>query len=124
MKFCYYFFDIYYNFRALVRTQHYDVIKYCRCNLDGEYISSKVCDLLALDGTINETYCTNIIEQNDVERKNGHIVETAHSFLLPFLVLSEFWRESFLITINLINKIPLSISLSLSLLEKLYRHNL
>ena len=77
------FFDIYTNFRALVKTQHSAVIKCFRCDLGGEYISNKFCDLLALDGTIHQTSCKDTPEQNGVaERKYRHIVETAHSLLL------------------------------------------
>ena len=71
------FFDIYAAFRALIKTQHSVVIKCFRCDLGGEYTSNKFCQLLALDGTIHQTSCTDTPEQNGVaERKHRHIVET------------------------------------------------
>jgi hypothetical protein len=78
------FFEIYAAFRALVKTQHSNVIKCFRCDLDGNCTSNKFCQLLDLDETIHQTLCTDILEQNGVaERKHRHIVETARSLLLP-----------------------------------------
>jgi len=51
------FFVIYTAFRALVKTQHYVVIKCFRCDLGGEYISNKLCEFFAFDGTIHQTSC-------------------------------------------------------------------
>jgi hypothetical protein len=53
MKYHFEFFKIYTAFQALVKTQHSAVIKCFRCDLGGEYISNKFCQLLALDGTIH-----------------------------------------------------------------------
>ena len=75
------FFEIYAAFRALIKTQHSAVIKCFRCDLGGEY-TNKFCQMLALDGTIHQTSCTDTPEQNGVaERKHRHIVETARSLL-------------------------------------------
>jgi hypothetical protein len=53
--------------------------------------------LLALDGTIHQTSCTDTPEQNGVaERKHRHIVETARSLLLSAFVPSELWGEAVL----------------------------
>ena len=94
MKHCSEFFEIYEAFRALIKTQHFDVIKCFRCDLGGEYTSNKFYQLLALDGTIHQTSCTDTLEQNGVaERKHKHIVETAHSLL--FLVI--FRKKLFLL---------------------------
>jgi hypothetical protein len=115
------FFEIYTAFRALIKTQHSIVIKCFRCDLGGEYTSNKFCQLLALDGTIHQTSCTDTPEQNDVaERKHRHIVETDRSLLLSAFVPSEFWGEAVLTAVSLINMISSSHSLGLSLFEKLY----
>jgi hypothetical protein len=113
------FFEIYAVFRALIKTQHSTVIKCFRCDLGGEYISNKFYQLLTLDGTIHQTSCTDILEQNGVaERKHGHIIETVCSLLLFAFVPSEFWREVILTAVSLINTIPSSHSSSLSPFEK------
>jgi hypothetical protein len=117
------FYEIYTAFRALLKTQHFALIKCFRCDLGGEYTSNKFCQLLALDGTIHQTSYTDTPEQNDVaERKHRHIVETAHSLLLSASVPSEFWGEVVLTAVSLINTITSSHSLGLSPFEKLYGH--
>jgi hypothetical protein len=61
------------------------------CDLGGEYTSNKFCQLLALDGTIHQTSCTDTPEHNGVTKKKyRHIVETARSLLLSASIPSEF----------------------------------
>ena len=56
-----------------------------------EYTSNKFYELFALDETIHQTSYVDILEQNDiVERKHRHIVETACSLLLSAFVLNVF----------------------------------
>jgi hypothetical protein len=43
MKHRFEFFEIYTAFRALVKTQHYVVIKCFKCDLGGKYTSNKFC---------------------------------------------------------------------------------
>ena len=54
--------------------------------MGGEYTSNKFLELLALDGTMQQTSCMDTPEQNGVvERKHRHIVETAQSLLIVYL---------------------------------------
>jgi hypothetical protein len=79
--------------------------------------------LLALDGTIHQTSCTDTLEKNGVaKRKHKHIVKTACSLLLSASVPSEFLGEDVLTTVSLINTISSSHCSSLSPFEKLYGH--
>jgi hypothetical protein len=79
--------------------------------------------LLAINGTIHQTSCTDTHEQNRVaERKHRHIIETAHSFILFAYVPSEFWGKVVLTTVNLINTILFSHNSSLTPFEKLYKY--
>jgi hypothetical protein len=115
------FFEIYAFFRALKKTQHSAMIKCFRCDLGEEYTSNKFCQMLALDGTIHQTSCTDTPKQNGLaERKHRHIVETVCSLLLSAFVPSEFWGEVVLTVVSLINIIPSSHSSGLSHFEKLY----
>ena len=85
------FFEIYTAFQTLIKTQHFVVIKCLRCDFGGEYTSNKFYELLALDGTIHQTSCTDIPEQNRVaERKHRQIIETTRSLLLSTSISSEF----------------------------------
>ena len=86
------FFEIYKAFRTLVKTQHSVVTKCFMCDLGGEYTSNKFLELLALDGTRQQTSCTNTSKQNGVaKRKHRHIVETARYLLLSAYIPIEFW---------------------------------
>jgi len=116
------FYEIYTAFRALVKTQHFVVIKCFRCDLGREYTSNKFCQLIALDdGIIHQTSCIDTPEQNGVaEKKHRHIVKTARSFLLSAFIPSEFWGEVVLTTVSLINTIPSSHNSGFSPFEKLY----
>ena len=79
------------SFRTLVKIQHSIVIKCFKCDLGGEYTSDKFLKLLALDGTIQQTSCTDTLEKNGVAtRKHRHIVEIAQSLLYLTSVYSEF----------------------------------
>ena len=62
MKHCSEFFEIYKAFRALVKTQHSAVIKCFRCDLDMECTSIKFLELLALEGTMQQTSCIDTLE--------------------------------------------------------------
>ncbi|CAJ2637857.1 unnamed protein product [Trifolium pratense] len=115
------FFSIYHMFRAMVKTQHNATIKCFRSDLGGEYTSNKFSELLAYDGTIHQTSCTDTPQQNGIaERKHRHIVETARSLLLSASVPREFWGEAILTAVHAINRIPSSVTSGLSPFEKLY----
>ena len=58
MKQMYDFFTIYSEFRVLVNTQHFAVIKCFRCDLGGEFNSNDFKKLLASEGTIHQSSCT------------------------------------------------------------------
>nr|GEU47522.1 hypothetical protein [Tanacetum cinerariifolium] len=93
------FFTVFKEFRAFVKTQHPAVIKCFCCDLGGEYTSNDFVSLLKSDGTTYQTSCTNTPQQNGVaERKHRHRVETARYFLLSVEVPSVFWGGSILTT--------------------------
>ena len=115
------FLLVYSNFRALIKTQHSAVIKCFRCDLGGEYTSNDFTQLLASDGTIHQSSCTDTPQQNGVaERKHRHLVETARSLLLSSGVPSIFWGEALLTATYVINRIPTAHNSGLSPFEKLY----
>ncbi|XP_073136981.1 uncharacterized protein [Henckelia pumila] len=118
------FLTIFRNFKALVKTQHSSVIKFFRCNLGGEYTYNNFSQLLASDGTIHQTSCTDTPQQNGVvERKHRHLVEIARSFMLSAEVPSVYWGEAVLTASHVINRIPISHNSGLSPFEKLYGHS-
>jgi hypothetical protein len=89
--------------------------------LSREYTSNNFFQLLALDGTIHQTPCTDTPEQNGVaERKHRHIIETARSILLSASVPSDFWGEVVFSAVSLINTIPSSHNSGLYPFKKFY----
>jgi len=89
--------------------------------LGGEYTSNKFYQLLALDGTIHQTSCTNTPEQNGVvERKHRYIIEIARSLFLSTSVPNEFWGEAVITAVSLINTISSSHNSGFSPFDKLY----
>jgi len=70
----------------------------------GEYTSNEFNILLASNGTIHQTSCVDILQQNDVaERKHRHLVEIARSFLLSANVPSVFLGEVILTKPHVMN---------------------
>ncbi|GJT92490.1 gag-pol polyprotein [Tanacetum coccineum] len=115
------FLIVFKEFRALVKTQHSAIIKCFRCDLGGEYTSNEFVGLLKSDETIYQTSCTDTPQQNDVvERKHRHLVETARSFLLSADVPSVFWGEAVLTATYVINRIPTAHNSGLSPFKRLY----
>ena len=67
-------FEIYKAFRVFVKTQHSTVIKCFRCDLGGEYTSNKFLEFLALDGTMQQTSCTNTLSKMVLLEENIDIL--------------------------------------------------
>lgn len=108
-------------FFATIKTQHNVVIKFFRCDLDGDYTTNKFSQLLAYEDINHQTSCTDTPQHNGVvERKHRHIIEIACSLLLFTSVPSEFWVEAVLTIVHAINRIPSSVTLDLSSFVKLY----
>ncbi|KAI3755838.1 hypothetical protein L1987_55647 [Smallanthus sonchifolius] len=92
-----------------------------RCDLGGEYTSNDFTQLLASDGTIHQSSCTDTPQQNGVaERKHRHLMETACSFLLSAEVPSVFWGETLLTAQHVINRILTSHNDGMSPFESLF----
>ena len=119
------FFEIYTTFRAFIKTQYSVVIKCFRYDLEKEYTSNKLCELLALDGTTHQTSWTDTSKKNKVaKRKYRPIVKTTHSILLFAFVPSEFWGGAVLTVVSLINTIPSFYISGFSPFKKLYGYAL
>jgi len=119
-----FFWDIY-SFLSSCPNSTFYVIKFFRCDLDGEYTSNKFCELFVLDGTIHQISCVDTLKQNGVaKRKHRHIVKTARSLLLSTFVPDVFWRKVVLIAVNLINTILSSHISGFSHFKKLYGYAL
>ncbi|OMO83306.1 Integrase, catalytic core [Corchorus capsularis] len=116
------FFQIYSKFAAMVKTQFSVKIKVFRSDSGGEYTSTQFQELLASEGTLFQTSCTETPQQNGIaERKHRHIIETTRSLLLSSSMPSSFWGEAVLTSVYVINRIPSSITSGISPFERLYK---
>ncbi|OMO63131.1 Integrase, catalytic core [Corchorus capsularis] len=112
------FFQIYSKFVAMVKTQFSSKIKVFRSDSGGEYTSTQFEELLASEGTLFQSSCTDTPQQNGIaERKHRHIIETARSLLLSSSMPSSFWGEAVLTSVYVINRIPSSITSGISPFE-------
>ena len=61
-------------------------------------------------GILHQSSCAYTFQQNEMaERKNHHLVETAHTLLLHHKVPQRFWGDAILAACYLINRMPSSI---------------
>ncbi|RVW65705.1 Retrovirus-related Pol polyprotein from transposon RE2 [Vitis vinifera] len=86
---------------------------YSRCTCDNarEYFSAPFTSFMSHHEILHQSSCAHTPQQNGVaERKNRHLVETAHTILLhnnnvPF----HFWGDAVLTACYLINRMPSSV---------------
>ena len=84
-------FRIFQEFYAEIKNQFNTSIKILRTDNAREYMSSQFQYFLTLQGIIHQSSCAHTPQQNGVaERKNNHLVETAHTLLLHHNVPSHF----------------------------------
>ena len=75
-----------------------------------EYMNRQFQKYFHQHGLIHQTSCPHIPKQNGVvERKNRHILETTHVFLLGAHVPSPHWPDVVTITVHLINRMTFQI---------------
>ncbi|CAL5369179.1 unnamed protein product [Camellia sinensis] len=99
------FYKIYFNFHSMIRTQFSTTSKVLRSNLGGEYYLSEFEEFLVTHGTIHQSSCSDRPAQNDrVECKHHHLLDTARSLLLSSFVPSVFWGEAVLTAAYLLNR--------------------
>ena len=103
-------FSIFQKFHAEIRTQFNTSIRILRSDNAKEYLSTSVSSFIFSHGILHQFSYAYTPQQNGVaERKNRHIVETAHTLLLHHKVPQRFWRDAILDTCFLINCMPSSV---------------
>ena len=76
-------FSIFQKFHAEVRTQFNTSIRILRSDNAKEYLSGPFSSFMSSHGILHQSSCTYTPQHNGVaERKNCHLVETAHTLLL------------------------------------------
>jgi len=88
MKDCFELLSIFTSFLNEIKNQFGQVIKILRSDNAKEYFSSTFSNVLSSHGILHQFTCPHTPQQNGiVERKNRHLVETAHTLLLSVNVL-------------------------------------
>ena len=103
-------FSIFQKFHAEIRTQFNTSIRILRSDNAKEYFSTPFSSFMSSHGILHQSSCAYTPQQNGVaERKNRHLVETAHTLFLHHKVPQRFWEDAILATCYLINRMPSSV---------------
>ncbi|KAJ0457905.1 putative RNA-directed DNA polymerase [Helianthus annuus] len=95
------------NFHKMVEIQFGKQIKRVRCDNGGEFTSNSMIDFYNKNGILLETTCPHTPQQNGVvERKHGHLLETARTLRFEANVPKRFWGECVLTAMYIINRLP------------------
>jgi hypothetical protein len=96
--------SIYKNLSAMICT-HFDTsIHVFHVDFAGDYLSDALRQVLAEQGTLAQFSCPCAHTQNEiVERKHRHLLETTHALMIGSSVPSLFWDEAISTVTYLIN---------------------
>ncbi|CAM8877096.1 unnamed protein product [Rhodiola kirilowii] len=98
--------DIMIRFYKMVQIQFGKNIKVIRSDNGGEFLCSKLTDLLSDNGCLQQTSCPYTPQQNGVvERKHKYILEVG-SLKIQSFIPDCFWGESILTATYIINRMP------------------
>lgn len=95
-----------------IKTQHAAIVKVFRSDIALEYTTPSTFEkYFASQGSIHETFCAHIPQQNGVvERKHHQLLEIT-SLMLHMFVPKHHWPEAMITACFLINRMP-SVSLN------------
>ncbi|RVW51817.1 Retrovirus-related Pol polyprotein from transposon TNT 1-94 [Vitis vinifera] len=72
-----------------------------------EYVSNSFQNYMSHNGILHQTSCVDTPSQNGVaERKNKHLLETAHTLMFQMKVPKQFWADAVSTACFLINRMP------------------
>lgn len=109
------------NFYNLIKTQFDVGIQRFRSDNAKDYFNLILSYFFfQKHGIIYEPSCVSTPQQNGVaERKNGHFLATTRTLLFHKKVPKQYWRETVLTAIHLINRLPKKVLKLKSLMETL-----
>ena len=103
-------FTVFCSFHTMTQTQFSAKLRVFSFDNGTEYMNRQFQKYFHQHGLIHQTSCPHIPKQNGVvERKNRHILETTHVFLLGAHVPSPHWPDAVTITVHLINRMTFQI---------------
>ncbi|XP_052189227.1 uncharacterized protein LOC127799330 isoform X3 [Diospyros lotus] len=90
-------FSIFETFCAEIKTQFDTSVQVLRSDNAPEYFSLPFITFISSQGILHQSSCAYTPQQNEVvERKNRHLIETARTLLLHHHVPFRFWAEAVL----------------------------
>ena len=114
-------FSVLKNFLLMVNTQFGVKVKVLRSDNDTEFMNINCKELFDSLGIVHQTSCAYTPQQNGVvERKHGHILNTARALRLQSNVPIKYWGHCVKTAVYLINKIPSAVLNGKSPHEMLY----
>ncbi|RVW32439.1 Retrovirus-related Pol polyprotein from transposon TNT 1-94 [Vitis vinifera] len=91
----------------MVQTQFSVKVQVLRSDNGGEYVNHQFREYFQQHGIIHETSCPQTPQQNDiVERKNRHVLETARALLVGAHAPTRFWADAVTTAVHLLNRMP------------------
>jgi len=95
------------SFIAYVGTQFHVSVKQIRTDNGMEFQDTSALLFYAAKGIIHQKSCVDTPQQNGiVERKHKHLLEVARALLFQANLPQQFWGESILTAVYLINRFP------------------
>ena len=95
------------HFCAEIQTQFNTPVKILRSDNAREYLSAPFTDYMHSHGILHQSSCVDTPAQNGVaERKNRHLLETAHALMFHSCVPKLFWADAVSTACFLINRMP------------------
>lgn len=113
--------SIFVNFKTLVKKQFSHHIKLLRTDGGMEYLNYTLRNFLQQHGIYHLISYPYTPEQNDVvERKHRHIIETTRTLLHIASIPYSYWTEAVLTATYLINRMPSKNTNNISLFQLLF----
>ena len=95
------------TFCAEIHTQFYVYVQNQRSDNAKEYLFEQFQSFMLQNDILHQTSCVDTLSQNEVvERKNRHLLETARVLLFQIHVPKHFWADAVSIACFLINRMP------------------
>jgi hypothetical protein len=115
-------YECFIKFKVLAEKQFSTSIKQLQSDRGGEFISNHFQSFLTKHGIVHRKSCPYTSQQNGlVERKLKHILETGLTLLAHSHLSNQYWVDSFLTAVYLINRLPSPVLGNISPYSKLHQ---
>ena len=110
------------SFVAYVETQFHITVQCIRSDNGIEFQDTTALQFYAIKGIMHKKTCVDTPQQNGIaERKHKHLLEVARALMFQANLHQQFWGDSILTAVYLINKFPTPLLENRSPFELLYK---